>query len=299
MAMQYLDAFRLPTEEDEAGFLLRFPPKLEMTCYDQNNAYPFKIFPQKRLERLTFEPITVFCGGNGSGKSTLLNVIAEKLQLPRKTPFNYMPLYEDYLRMCRAELRIGNSVPKESRIITSDAVFDYMLDLRAMNEGIDLRRNEIFADYDRINDPNSHFQLSSMEDFEEYREFHRARRETKSAYTRRRMPEKELRGRSNGESAFAYFTAQIGEHALFLLDEPENSLSAELQKKLADFLVESMRFYECQFIIATHSPFLLGMKDVKIYDLDAAPAAERRWTELPMVKTYYDFFREHQKEFEK
>ena len=37
------------------------------------------------------------------------------------------------------------------------------------------------------------------------------------------------REHSNGESAIKYFTEKIGEGGLYLLDEPENSLSPEKQ----------------------------------------------------------------------
>ena len=40
------------------------------------------------------------------------------------------------------------------------------------------------------------------------------------------------------------------------------------------------------------------MRGAKIYDLDSDPVDVRRWTELGNVRVYYDFFREHQKEFE-
>ena len=102
---------------------------------------------------------------------------------------------------------------------------------------------------------------------------------------------------SNGESAFIYFSDKIKENALYLLDEPENSLSAARQRELAQFLMESVRFYNCQLVISTHSPFLLAIKGAKIYDLDSVPADICRWTELEAVRTYYDFFREHESQF--
>ena len=40
------------------------------------------------------------------------------------------------------------------------------------------------------------------------------------------LPEN-IREHSNGESAFLYFTEKIQENGLYLLDEPENSLSPE------------------------------------------------------------------------
>ena len=53
----------------------------------------------------------------------------------------------------------------------------------------------------------------------------------------------------------------------------------------------------CQFIIATHSPFLLAMKRSKIYDLDAYPVKQKKWTELRNIQLYRQFFKKHEKEF--
>ena len=82
-----------------------------------------------------------------------------------------------------------------------------------------------------------------------------------------------------------------------MLDEPENSLSPERQLELRQFLTDCTRFFGCQVIIATHSPFILSMKGAKIYDLDEEPVDVKRWTELPNVRAYYDFFQEHKGEF--
>lgn len=103
---------------------------------------------------------------------------------------------------------------------------------------------------------------------------------------------------SNGENAFRYFTNRITEDRLYLLDEPENSLSPERQLELAQFITDSARFMGCQFVISTHSPFLLSMHGAKIYDLDSDPVDVRRWTELKNVRATYDFFMARQREFE-
>lgn len=44
--------------------------------------------------------------------------------------------------------KTDNYISDESRIITSDDVFDFMLNLRSMNEGIDSQREE-FVDIKR------------------------------------------------------------------------------------------------------------------------------------------------------
>ncbi len=293
--MQYLKAFRFASADDEDGFVLSYPPQLEMQCYSHTNVYPFKLFPQKELQRLDFAPLTLLYGGNGSGKSTVLNVIAQKLALERDAPFNNTPFMEDYLRFCHAEWCFSNRAPSGSRIITSDDVFDFLLQLRAINDGVELRRQELFSEYIRERKEPMR-PLRSLSEFDAFRRQNEAKRKTKSAYVGKRMP-KELDGHSNGESAFSYFTQRITENALFLLDEPENSLSAALQTELAGFLADSVRFYNCQFIISTHSPFLLSMKDAKIYDLDAAPVVPRDWSELENMQLYHRLFTERAVDF--
>lgn len=297
--MQYLKSFTLPTDKDELEYLFQ-GGKLNMQCY-ASNKYPFGIFPHKRLSKIDFEPITIFYGGNGSGKSTLLNVIAEKLKLARTAPFNNSPIIEDYLRYCDYEIYNGTrKVPRESAIITSDGVFDYLLDIRAINEGIDRRRESILEEYESLRGELTHsgWQMKSLDDYEELRKRNEIRKDTKSQYTARRLGNTEYRMHSNGESAFAYFTNKIESNALYLLDEPENSLSAKLQMKLASFLEESVRFYGCQLVISTHSPFLLSLRGAKVYDLDGDPACVKHWSELENIRAYYDLFESRRKEFE-
>ena len=297
--MTYLDSFTLLSEGQELDYCMS-AGRLDMSCYDMNNAYPFHIFPNKGLRRLTFEPLTILYGGNGSGKSTVLNIIAEKLRLSRLTPFNNAPCMEDYLKLCSYEVSDRRrGIPKESEIITSDGVFDLLLDVRSINEGIDRRREELFREYDSTTAElvEKGWQMRSLSEYEELKRRNAVRRGTKSKYTSERLAVRESRLKSNGESAYLYFTEKVRENALYLLDEPENSLSAILQEKLAQFLFEAVRFYNCQLIISTHSPFLLSVPGAKVYDLDSSPVCERNWSELPNVRAYYELFRKHEKEF--
>lgn len=241
---------------------------------------------------LDFEPVTILYGGNGSGKTTALNVIAEKLHLTRETPYNRSNFFEDYTGYCSYELR--DCLPKESRIITSDDVFDFMLNIRALNDGINVKREELFTEY--LDNKYSKFQMKSLDDYEQLKKVNMARSKTQSKYVRKNLIDN-VREHSNGESAFLYFTEKIKENALYLLDEPENSLSPQKQQELLKFLEDSARFFGCQFIIATHSPFLLSMKGAKIYDMDEEPVDVKKWTELENVRSYYEFFKAHERDF--
>ena len=183
----------------------------------------------------------------------------------------------------------------DSTVITSDDVFDYLFDLRALNEGIDVKREDLFREYTDLK--YSKFQMRSLADYEQLKKVNSARRNSQSGYVRQNLMQN-VREQSNGESAFMYFTQKIEANQIYLLDEPENSLSAEYQIELKQFLEDSARFYNCQFIIATHSPFILATREAVVYDLDSVPAQTKRWTELANVRKYYEFFKEHEGEFE-
>ncbi len=284
--MIYLDYFTFPDSDMEFDFFLR----QKRTCYD--TYYPFQILSARRFRRIDFEPVTILYGGNGTGKTTALNVIAEKLQLSRDSVFNKTNFYSEYLQLCDYETR--GAVPSNSRVITSDDVFDYMLNIRSMNEGIDRKKESLFEDY--LDAKYSDFRMRSLDDYESLKKVTKARRMTQSKFVRSELMDN-IREYSNGESAFLYFSEKITENGLFLLDEPENSLSPARQQELVKFIEDSARFFGCQFVIATHSPFLLAMRDAKIYDLDDDPVDVKRWTELENVRAYYNFFKEHEDEF--
>lgn len=284
--MIYLSQFSFPHVEAEYDFLM----SQQRTCYD--TYYPFQTISKHRLVMLDFEPVTILYGGNGSGKTTVLNVIAEKLKLGRDTRYNRTNFFEDYTRMCCYELE--QAVTAQSRIITSDDVFDFILNLRNINDGIDKKREDLFEDY--LETKYADFRMNSLADYEHLKKVNMARSKTQSRYVRKHLMDN-VREHSNGESAFLYFSEKIKENGLYLLDEPENSLSPERQQELVRFLGDSARFFGCQFLIATHSPFLLSIKNAKIYDLDEEPVDVKRWTQLGNVRAYYEFFKKHEDEF--
>jgi len=285
--MLYLDSFSFPEDGREFDFIL----SIKRNCY--NSFYPFKILSKRELTILNFEPITILYGGNGSGKTTALNVISEKLNLMRDSRFNQSNFFPDYVNLC--DYSLIREIPSHSRTITSDDVFDYMLNVRMMNEGIDTKRENLFEDY--LDAKYSSFKFTSMNDYEQLKKVNQARSKTQSKFVSNNLMEN-IREHSNGENAFQYFMDKIEENGLYLLDEPENSLSPERQLELVRFIEDSVRFFGCQFIISTHSPFLLAMRDAKIYDLDQVPVKPKSWTSLKNVQIYHNFFEAHRKDFE-
>ena len=283
----FLSAFYFPGEEEETDFLFGLK-----TTYDQT-VYPYGVLPKIGLDEIIFRPITILYGGNGSGKSTVLNIIAEKLRLIRNSAYNRSRFFENYVDRCKATLE--ETIPRESRIITSDDVFDMMLDIRSFNEGIDRKRETLAEEYYQLK--QERFQIKSLEDLDHLHRINQARSKTKSRFIENETG-KSLRERSNGESALMYFQGKIEMDTLCLLDEPENSLSPENQLILADFLTDSVRYCGNQLVISTHSPFLLALPGAKIINLDDHSRVVDSWTELKNPRVYFNFFKKHAQEFE-
>ena len=193
--MMYLSQFKFPHIEREYSFLM----SIQRTCYD--TVYPFQILSKHHLQQLDFESVTILYGGNGSGKTTALNVIAEKLGLKRDTLYNRSNFFEDYVRMCSYETE--QKIPRHSCIITSDDVFDFMLNLRSLNDGINRKREDLFDEY--LEAKYSHFQMRSLDDYDQLKKVNLARSKTQSKFVRANLMDN-VREHSNGESAFIYFS---------------------------------------------------------------------------------------------
>ena len=278
----YLKHFLLPS--DDAEYALFTSPTAQMTCYE--TCYPYGLF-KGRVPRLDFAPITILYGGNGSGKTTILNAIARKLNLAGiSEERERLPFFDTYASDCSAILNQEESIPEESRLIASDDVFRFIFQTRAANRTIEKKRKISIADY--WDKKNSRFQVQTLSDVEHLQEYADAHHKTVSRFVRHRV-ESNRKERSNGENAFRYFVEAIQENGLYLLDEPENSLSAGHQLNLLSYLENSVRL-GVQLIIATHSPLLLSLREARIYDLDDTPVRIKPWQDLENVRIFYDFF---------
>ena len=189
-------------------------------------------------------------------------------------------------------------IPNGSRIITSDDIFEYMLSAREVNKDISSNVDSTLNEYIRLRKTPMAQHLSGLSDYEEAYEAYRCKREKISArqYVYKKNGE-EIRLNSNGETAIRFFCEKLKDDTLFLLDEPENSLSPKMQITLASIIDDMARYSGCQFIIATHSPFILSIDGAKIYDLDTSPVMVRKWWELDNPKTYFNFFYSHKELF--
>lgn len=292
--MVYLKKLMLPSDMAETNVI----SEEKRTCF--NTFYPFKIFPQKMLRTIEFDNITLLYGGNGSGKSTLINIIARKIKAVRYSEFNDSPFFDRFVNMCDVEYF---RYPKACSVLTSDDVFDYVLSARSVNEKIEEERNALFdkyvATYCEVLANPEIGRLKDLDDYERWAETREiiSPKRSQSSYVKRRVA-RDVDLYSNGETALRYFIDKIDNDDIYFLDEPENSLSIELQIQLAEYIAATAISAKSQFVIATHSPIFLSMSGAKIYNLDDCPARICKWTDLPNVRRYFEFFMEHKDEFE-
>lgn len=253
------------------------------------NIYPYNVFAKHPENILLFRPITILYGNNASGKSTMLNIIANKLRLKGQeyatsNRYGSTPYFMQFIDECQYSLgedEDGRTVklPRGSRYIKSE---DILYEIKKIQQEQILEDGYVYEHIrkgmpkeQRENLKNSY----KMKQEIEYLKF------AQEKY-------------SNGETTLQMLEDYMEPDALYLLDEPEVSLSPENQVALAEKLNEMARYLGCQFIIATHSPYMLGTLNAKIYNLDSEELEEMKWTELANVRYIYEFFKKHKEEFE-
>ncbi|NSL51455.1 AAA family ATPase [Calidifontibacillus erzurumensis] len=79
---------------------------------------------------------------------------------------------------------------------------------------------------------------------------------------------KSLHEQSHGESFLSLFKNRFKGKAIYLLDEPEAALSPARQLTFLRIIHNLVSSENVQFIIATHSPILLGFPNSQIYSFD-------------------------------
>jgi len=107
---------------------------------------------------------------------------------------------------------------------------------------------------------------------------------------------KSLHEQSHGESFLSLFLNRFNGKAIYLLDEPEAALSPQRQLTFLRIMHELVREEDCQFIIATHSPIILGYPDATILSFDDGEIKE---TQYEMTEHYQitKYFLDHREKF--
>jgi predicted ATPase len=250
------------------------------------NIYPYNVFNPKAGQTIPLDRVTMLYGDNGSGKSTILSIIAHTLGIigaERPKTFGTRDFFTEYVNECGIGRDFGNDdlcrvIPKASRLIKSE---DILYEIKKVQQEAVLMEGHV---YDRMK-----FGMTRAEAVAYKSGSEMGRQLERIAFAQEKY--------SNGETALQVFEDHIQTAGLFLLDEPEVSLSPGNQLRVAKMIEEAARFHAAQFVISTHSPFVLGSLDGTILDLNCAEILPRAWHELENVRAYARFFLERRNEF--
>ena len=102
--------------------------------------------------------------------------------------------------------------------------------------------------------------------------------------------ERELHEQSHGESFLSLVLERFGPRGLYILDEPEAALSVHGQLALMRRMSELVAL-ESQFVVATHSPILLGYPDAAIFEFSESGIARIAYEESDpyrLTKSFLD-----------
>lgn len=95
---------------------------------------------------------------------------------------------------------------------------------------------------------------------------------------------------SHGESFLTFFRGYSFQlDGLYLLDEPEAALSPRNQVELTQLILDSVRGGKKQYIVATHSPIMLGCPGAQILSFDNGSIQTVDYTATTSYNFYKDF----------
>jgi predicted ATPase len=108
--------------------------------------------------------------------------------------------------------------------------------------------------------------------------------------------ERSLHARSHGEAFLSFFNARLGseQRCIYLLDEPEAALSPERQLEFMAMLDEHRASGNAQYIIATHSPLLMGFPGADLLHFSYRGMRRTTLELTPHFRIYREFCREPQ-----
>lgn len=251
------------------------------------NIYPYNVFRTKDIEPLVFSPITILYGNNGCGKSTLLNIIAQKIGAAGTETYAYGQNYIDaFVKECKFDVGEDDDgkklkIPRNSIYLKSE---DILYEIKKIQQEEALERGYV---YDQML-KNGINRKAAESNFRSY---------GKKSWSTKEILQFAQEKYSNGETTMQLLLDALEPDNLYLLDEPEVSLSPANQVRLAEEINKHARFLGCQFIISTHSPFMLGTLQAKIYNMDSPEMEETEWYNLENIRFFHDFFEKNKKFF--
>jgi predicted ATPase len=238
--------------------------------------FPFSVPVIRHLERLDISPtVTFLVGENGSGKSTLLEGIAAAANLPTvgSEAIDVDETLAPQRALARALKLVWNRRARRGFFLRAEDFFGFTKALAKLRGELLEALGRVEIDYEGRSEHAKGLArvplAASLADME-------------------RRYGVNLDENSHGQSFLKLFRSRFVPGGLYLLDEPEAPLSPQSQLALIS-MIGDMLTDDAQFIIATHSPILLGYPGATIYSCDQAPIARVEYEELDHVVITRDF----------
>lgn len=225
------------------------------------NLYPFTVPPIRELTELDFRSrVCFFAGENGTGKSSLLEALAVHYGFGR----------EGGTRNFQCDTTDSNhSIDPLVKALRLS--FD-----RRTGRGYFLRAESFFT------------AVSYMDELD------------KQPGPGGRICDsyggRSLHTRSHGETFLTVLDLKFRRNGLFLMDEPEAALSPQRQSAFLVLLHDVLRKHkDAQFIMASHSPILLGYPGAQIFSFDDGHIHEIAYEEVPALHLVRRFLNQRER----
>jgi predicted ATPase len=229
---------------------MHFIKSLSLNTFRQH-PFPYNIPAVKFAKEISLESaVTIFVGDNGCGKSTLLETIALSLDLP---------LIGGHIKR-HAGFEAARSLQNDLHINwarqTAKGFFFRAEDFSDFVNAVERENNKINSDLADLQGNVDDQVIRQMRDSMNY-----------SLSEMRRQYGDNMQAFSHGEAYLTILQTRIQDKGIYLLDEPEAALSPLKQLSLIAFLLEVIKSGNAQFILATHSPILMGIPGAILYEI--------------------------------
>jgi len=244
---------------------------------DKQQPFPFNIAAVRFAKRVDLDAkVTIFVGDNGSGKSTLLESIAYYLKLPLIGGHISSAASFEAARLIKPHMDL------EWKRQTSKGFFFRAEDFSDFINGVENEKDKIARELGEL---KGKVRDSIIDELSMSESMNHTLRQMRKDYG------EDMQAFSHGEAYLKIIQTRIQDKGIYLLDEPEAALSPLKQLSLIAFILDVLKKDSSQFLIATHSPILMGIPEATLYEIQEDGMQQVKYKETDhyrITKTFLD-----------